>query len=86
LSLLKKLIIQNEINFNEVIDFYKNSSLSYGHNTRISNEKLEKLSFRLKSILKLKDQPILNKKSNVDKREKIIFLSKEFSKIKIILK
>ena len=86
LSLLKKLIIQNEINFNEVIDFYKNSSLSYGHNTRISNEKLEKLSFRLKSILKLKDQPILNKKSNVDKRQKIIFLSKEFSKIKIILK
>tara|TARA_B100000768_G_scaffold123398_1_gene114182 strand:+ start:1922 stop:3103 length:1182 start_codon:yes stop_codon:yes gene_type:complete len=86
LSLLKQLIIQNEINFNDVMNFYQNSSLSYGHNTRISNEKLGKLSIRLKSILKLKDQPILKKKSNVDKRQKIIVLSKEFREIKITLK
>ena len=68
------------------MNIYQNSSLSYGHNTRISNEKLEKLSFRLKSILKLKDQPILKKKSDTDKRQKIIVLSKEFREIKIILK
>ena len=86
LSLLKQLIIQNEINFNDVMNYYQNSSLSYGHNTRISNEKLGKLSIRLKSILKLKDQPILKKKSNVDKRQKIIVLSKEFREIKITLK
>jgi len=86
LSLLKQLIIQNEINFNDVMNFYQNSSLSYGHNTRISNEKLGELSIRLKSILKLKDQPILKKKSNVDKRHKIIVLSKEFREIKITLK
>ena len=86
LSLLKQLIIQNEINFNDVMNYYQNSSLSYGHNTRISNEKLDKLSIRLKSILKLKDQPILKEKSNVDKRQKIIVLSKEFRKIKITLK
>jgi len=84
--LLKQLIIQNEINFNDVMNIYQNSSLSYGHNTRISNEKLGKLSIRLKSILKLKDQPILKKKSDTDKRQKIIVLSKEFREIKIILK
>ena len=86
LCLLKQLIIQNEIHFNDVMNFYQKSSLSYGHNTRISNENLDKLSIRLKSIFKLKDQPILKKKSNVDKRQKIIVLSKEFKKIKITFK
>jgi hypothetical protein len=86
LSVLRQLVIQNEIQFNDVMSSYQKSSLSYGHNTRVSNEKLDKLSIRLKSIFKLKDQPILKKKSNVDKRQKIIVLSEEFREIKIVLK
>lgn len=86
LSVLRQLVIQNEIQFNDVLNSYQKSSLSYGHNTRISNEKLEKLSIRLKSIFKLKDQPILKKKSESDKRNKIIVLSKEFRQIKITIK
>lgn len=86
LNVLRQLVIQNEIQFNDVMRSYQKSSLSHGHNTRVSNEKLDKLSIRLKSIFKLKDQPILKKKSDVDKRQKIIVLSKEFKKIKINLK
>lgn len=86
LSVLRQLVIQNEIQFNDVMNSYHKPSLSYGHNTRVSNEKLDKLSIRLKSIFKLKDQPILKKKSDVDKRQKIIVLSKEFKEIKINLK
>jgi len=86
LSVLRQLTIQNEIQFNDVMSYYQKSSLSYGHNTRVSNEKLDKLSIRLKSIFKLKNQPILKKKSDIDKRQKIIVLSKEFKEIKINLK
>jgi len=58
LSVLKQLIIQNEIQFNDVMSSYQKPSLSNVQNTRVSNEKLDKLSIRLKSIFKLKDQPI----------------------------
>jgi len=83
---LKLLIVHNEMNFNDVMSIYQKPSLSYGHNTRISNDKLDKLSIKLKSIFKLKDHPILKKKSNTDKRQKRIVLSKEFRKINITLK
>ena len=86
LSVLKLLIVHNEMNFNDVMTIYQKPSLSYGHNTRISNDKLDKLSIKLKSIFKLKDHPILKKKSNTDKRQKRIVLSKEFRKINITLK
>ena len=81
-----KLSNRVENSASKTYNSYQKSSLSYGHNTRISNEKLDKLSIKLKSIFKLKDQPILKKKSNVDKRQKIIVLSKEFREIKITLK
>jgi len=86
LSVLKQLIIQKEMNFNDVMDIYQNPSLSYGHNTRLCNEKSEKLSIRLKSILKLDNQVIQKKKSNVDRRQNLIYLSEEFRIIKIIIK
>ena len=78
IKLLKSIIIDEEINFNSVLDLYSNYDLSYGHNTRITNEKLEKLTIRLKSIFKLKNDPIIKNKSKVDKRQKVISLSDEF--------
>ena len=81
IKLLKLIIIDEEINFNSVLDLYSNYDLSYGHNTRITNEKLEKLTIRLKSIFKLKHEPIIKNKSKVDKRQKVILLSDEFRSI-----
>ena len=78
IKLLKSIIIDEEINFNSVLDLYSNSDLSYGHNTRITNEKLDRLTIRLKSIFKLKNKPIIKNKSKVDKRQKVISLSDEF--------
>ena len=81
IKLLKSIIIDEEINFNSVLDLYSNSDLSYGHNTRITNEKLEKLTIRLKSIFKLKNEPIVKNKSKVDKRQKVFSLSDEFRSV-----
>ncbi|MDB4152523.1 hypothetical protein N9605_03000 [Flavobacteriaceae bacterium] len=81
IKLLKLVIIDDEINFNSVLDIYSNSDLSYGHNTRITNEKLERLTIRLKSIFKLKNEPIIKNKSKVDKRQKVISLSDEFRSV-----
>ena len=81
IKLLKLVIIDDEINFNSVLDIYSNSDLSYGHNIRITNEKLERLTIRLKSIFKLKNEPIIKNKSKVDKRQKVISLSDEFRSV-----
>ena len=81
IKLLKSIIIDEEINFNSVLDLYSNSDLSYGHNTRITNEKLDRLTIRLKSIFKLKNKPIIKNKSKVDKRQKVISLSDEFRSV-----
>jgi len=83
MELLRSLLIKKSINLNEVYDIYKNSELSYGHNTRICNEKLDRLSIRLKSIFKLDNQPLKKKKSTIDRRQKILSMSEEFSKVKI---
>ena len=83
IELLRSILIKKSINLNEVYDIYKNSELSYGHNTRICNEKIDRLSIRLKSIFKLDNQPLKKKKSTIDRRQKILSMSEEFSKIKI---
>ena len=83
MELLRSLLIKKSINLNEVYDIYKNSELSYGHNTRICNEKIDRLSIRLKSIFKLDNQPLKKKKSTIDRRQKILSMSEEFSKVKI---
>jgi len=83
IELLRSILIKKSINLNEVYEIYKNSELSYGHNTRICNEKIDRLSIRLKSIFKLNNQPLKKKKSTIDRRQKILSMSEEFSKIKI---
>ena len=83
IELLRNILIKKSVNLNEAIDIYKNSELSYGHNTRICNEKIDRLSIRLKSIFKLDNQPLKKKKSTIDRRQKILSMSEEFSKIKI---
>ena len=84
--LIESLINSKEKNFNDVMKIYSNPELSYGHNTRITNESLDHLSIRLKSIFKLENPPIIKVKSKSDRRQKIIVLSKEFLKIKITFK
>ena len=81
IKLLKLLIIQDEVNFNSLLELYSNSDLSYGHITRITNQQIDKLSIRLKSIFKLKNDPIIKKKSKIDKRQRTILLSDEFRDI-----
>ena len=81
IKLLKSLILNENISFNSVLDIYSNTDSSYGHNTRITNEKLEKLTIRLKSIFKLKHEPIIKNKSTIDKRQKVLSLSDEFRSI-----
>ena len=83
IELLRNILIKKSVNLNEAIDIYKNSELSYGHNTRICNEKIDRLSIRLKSIFKLDNQPLEKKKSTIDRRQRILSMSEEFSKIKI---
>jgi len=82
-ELLRQVLKNKSINLNEVYDIYKNSELSYGHNTRICNEKIDRLSIRLKSIFNLSDFPFIKKKSTIDRRQKILSMSEEFSKVKI---
>ncbi|MDB4609409.1 hypothetical protein OAH13_04810, partial [Flavobacteriaceae bacterium] len=53
IELLKKVLTNKSVNLNEVYDIYKNSELSHGHNTRICNEKIDRLSIRIKSIFNL---------------------------------
>ncbi|MDG2492808.1 MAG: hypothetical protein P8M60_08645 [Flavobacteriaceae bacterium] len=81
IKLLKLLIIQDEVNFNSLLELYSNSDLSYGHITRITNQQIDKLSIRLKSIFKLKNDPIIKIKSKIDKRQRTILLSDEFRDI-----
>ncbi len=81
IKLLKSLILNKDISFISVLETYSNTELSYGHNTRITNEKLDKLTIRLKSIFKLKHEPIIKNKSKVDKRQKVVLLSDEFRSI-----
>ena len=83
IELIRSILIKKSINLNEVYDIYKNSELSYGHNTRICNEKIDRLSIRLKSIFKLDNQPLKKKKSTIDRRQKILSMSEEFSELKI---
>jgi hypothetical protein len=83
LELLRQVLKNKSINLNEVYDIYKNAELSYGHNTRICNEKIDRLSIRLKSIFNLSDFPFIKKKSSIDRRQKILSMSEEFSKVKI---
>jgi len=83
IELIRSILIKKSINLNEVYDIYKNSELSYGHNTRICNEKIDRLSIRLKSIFKLDNQPLKKKKSTIDRRQKILSMSEEFSEVKI---
>ena len=84
--IIESLIESNEMYFNEVMEMYSNPELSYGHNTRITNEKLDRLSIRLKSIFKLENPPINKNKSQRDRRQKLVVLSEEFQKLKIIFK
>lgn len=86
IRLIQSLINSKEKNFNDVMKIYSNPELSYGHNTRITNESLDHLSIRLKSIFKLENLPIIKVKSKSDRRQKIIVLSKEFLKFKITFK
>jgi len=83
IELLKQVLTNKSINLNEVYDIYKNSELSYGHNTRVCNEKIDRLSIQIKSIFKLNNEPFEKKKSIKDRRQKILYISDEFSKIKI---
>jgi len=82
-ELLRQVLKNKSINLNEVYDIYKNAELSYGHNTRICNEKIDRLSIRLISIFNLIDSPLIKKKSSIDRRQKILSMSEEFSKVKI---
>jgi len=82
-ELLRQVLKNKSINLNEAYDIYKNSELSYGHNTRICNEKIDRLSIRLKSIFNLNYFPFIKKKSSIDRRQKTLYISDEFSKIKI---
>ena len=83
IELLKQVLTNKSINLNEVYDIYKKSELSYGHNTRVCNEKIDRLSIQIKSIFKLNNEPFEKKKSIKDRRQKILYISDEFSKIKI---
>ena len=81
IKLLKSLILNKSISFISILETYSNTELSYGHNTRTSNVRLEKLSIRLRSIFELKHNPIIKSRSKRDKREKVVLLSDEFRSI-----
>ena len=83
---IQSLIKSNEIYFNDAMEMYSNPELSYGHNTRITNEKLDRLSIRLKSIFKLENPPINKIKSQRDRRQKLVVLSEEFQKLNLTFK
>lgn len=86
ICIIKTLLLSNEMYLNDVMETYSNSELSYGHNTRITNENLDRLSIRLKSILKLKNPPIKKIKSERDRRQKLVVLTQEFIKINMMFK
>ena len=83
---LKDLLIKKTTPFNKALEIYNNPELSYGHNTRITNEKIERLSIKLKAIFKLKNKVIIKTRSKLDRRLKNIILSDEFVKLKIKIK
>ena len=79
-------MIKKTTPFNKALEIYNNPELSYGHNTRITNEKIERLSIKLKAIFKLKNKVIIKTRSKLDRRLKNIILSDEFVKLKIKIK
>ncbi|MDB2345903.1 hypothetical protein N9V61_03695 [Flavobacteriaceae bacterium] len=83
---IRDLLKSNKIYFNHVMDIYSNPELSYGHNTRVANKRLDRLSIRLQSIFKLEHPPIEKIKSLRDRRQKIVVLTKEFISLNIIFK
>ena len=83
---IQSLLESNEMYFNNLMEIYSNPELSYGHNTRIANEKLDRLTIRLKSVFNLENPPIKKIKSQRDRRLKLIVLTQEFQKLNITFK
>ncbi|MDB4738456.1 hypothetical protein OAF76_01855, partial [Flavobacteriaceae bacterium] len=86
IRVIRDLLKSNKIYFNHVMDIYSNPELSYGHNTRVANKRLDRLSIRLQSIFKLEHPPIEKIKSLRDRRQKIVVLTKEFISLNITFK
>lgn len=84
-ELLRKIFDSNSISFSDLFKIFENQNLTYSQNTRIINDEIKKLSFRLKDILDLKNNPLEFIKSDEDKRSKILTSSLELQKIKIKL-
>ena len=83
---LKSILVNGYLPFNSVYEIFQINNLTYAHNTRITNEKIEKISLRLKSIFKLKNVVLTKSKSTKDRRLKNVVLSEEFKKLRIRIK
>jgi len=67
----------NEILSKNIMEIVENKELNYGHNTRLKNQIIDKINYELKFLLKIEDDLITFRKSDLDKRIKVYNLNKD---------
>jgi len=73
---------EKEIISKDIMEIMENPNLNYGHNTRVMNEMIGKINFKLKSTLGFDKDLITFKKSKIDKRIKVYSIDKSYFFIK----
>jgi len=68
----------NEVLSRNIMEIVENRELNYGHNTRIKNQKIDQINMKLKFILKIDDDLITFRKSDLDKRIKVYSLNMDY--------
>ena len=80
LKIVDKLLV-NELLFNSLLEQNYEEDISYVHNTRLLNSKLNSISLKLKTKYNTVDNPIVKTKYPKDKRLTVVSLTEEVKKI-----
>ncbi len=87
IDILKILIQSKQIDTKSVLSIVENRELTYSHNIRIKDKKIQDLNLKIKTIFNLNQMPIIEIRSSNDRRIKIFVIDQLFQQIfnKIII-
>jgi len=63
---------------NDILGIVENKELNHGHNTRVKNNLVDEINFKLKSVLGIEKNLITFHKSEIDKRIKVYNIDKSY--------
>ena len=73
---------KKEVVSKDILKITEQPKLNYGHNTRVMNLLIDEINFKLKEVLKINEDLITFKKSDLDKRMKVYSIDKSYFYIK----